>query len=49
MKQLKKINTESKKEERNEMTKDEMIELMEKMNQGRKDNVESRRSALTLL
>ena len=31
------------------MTKDQMIELMEKLNRGRKDNLESRRSALNIL
>ena len=31
------------------MTKDQMIELMEKINKGRKDNVESRRRALNML
>ena len=31
------------------MTKDQMIELMEKINRGRKDNIESRRSALNTL
>lgn len=31
------------------MTKDQMIELMEKLNRGRKDNLESRRSALNTL
>lgn len=31
------------------MTKDQMIELMEKINRGRKDNLESRRSALNTL
>lgn len=31
------------------MTKDQMIELMEKINKGRKDNLESRRSALNTL
>ena len=32
-----------------EMTKDSMIELMEKINRERKDNLESRRSALNTL
>lgn len=32
-----------------EMTKDQMIELMEKINRGHKDNLESRRSALNTL
>lgn len=41
--------TENKKIEVCEMTKDQMIELMEKINIGRKDNVESRRSALNTL
>ena len=31
------------------MKKDQMIELMEKINRGRKDNIESRRSALNIL
>lgn len=31
------------------MTKDQMIELMEKLNRGCKDNLESRRSALNTL
>lgn len=31
------------------MTKDQMIGLMEKINRGRKDNIENRRSALNTL
>lgn len=31
------------------MTKDQMIELMEKINRGHKDNLESRRNALNIL
>lgn len=42
-------DTENKKNEVCEMTKDQMIELMEKINRGRKDNIESRRSALNTL
>ena len=41
--------TENKKNEVCGMTKDQMIELMEKINRGRKDNLESRRSALNTL
>lgn len=41
--------TESNKTENCEMTKDQMIELMEKINRGCKDNLESRRSALNTL
>ena len=40
---------ENKKSEACGMTKDQMIELMEKLNRGRKDNLESRRSALNTL
>ena len=49
MKQLKQNDTENKKTEVCGMTKDQMIELMEKINRGRKDNIESRRSALNTL
>lgn len=42
-------DTENKKNEVCGMTKDQMIELMEKINRGRKDNLESRRSALNTL
>ena len=41
--------TEKNKTEDCGMTKDQMIELMEKINKGRKDNVESRRRALNML
>lgn len=41
--------TEKSKVESYGMTKDQMIELMEKINRGRKDNLESRRSALNTL
>lgn len=41
--------TENNKAEGCGMTKDQMIELMEKINRGRKDNLESRRSALNTL
>lgn len=41
--------TENNKIESCAMTKDQMIELMEKINKGRKDNLESRRSALNTL
>lgn len=41
--------TENNKIEGCEMTKDQMIERMEKINKGRKDNLESRRSALNTL
>lgn len=41
--------TDSNKTEGCGITKDQMIELMEKINRGRKDNVESRRSALNTL
>lgn len=40
---------ENKKIECDGMTKDQMIELMEKINKGNKDNLESRRSALNTL
>ena len=49
MKQLKQNDTGNKKTEVCGMTKDQMIELMEKINKGRKDNIESRRSALNTL
>jgi len=49
MRQLKQNDTENKKTEVCGMTKDQMIELMEKLNRGRKDNIESRRSALNTL
>lgn len=45
----KQIETENRKNALNGMTKDQMIELMEKINRGRKDNLESRRSALNTL
>ena len=46
MKQLKQNDTGNKKTEVYGMRKNQMIELMEKLNKGRKDNIESRRSAL---
>lgn len=49
MKLFKQNDTENKKTEVCEMTKDQMIELMEKINRGHKDNLESRRSALNTL
>lgn len=49
MRQLKQNDTGNKKAEVCGMTKDQMIELMEKINKGRKDNIESRRSALNTL
>lgn len=49
MRALKQSNTETKKTEVCGMTKDQMIGLMEKINRGRKDNLESRRSALNTL
>ena len=48
MKQKQSVD-ENKKTEVCGMTKDQMIELMEKLNRGRKDNLESRRSALNTL
>lgn len=49
MRQLKQNDTENKKTEACGMTKDQMIELMEKLNRGRKDNLESRKRALNTL
>lgn len=49
MKQLKQSVTVNNKTESCAMTKDQMIELMEKINKGRKDSLESRRSALNTL
>lgn len=46
---MKQNGNESNKVEGCGMTKDQMIELMEKINRGRKDNLESRRSALNTL
>jgi len=48
MKQKQSVD-ENKKTEVYGMTKDQMIELMEKLNSGHKDNLESRRSALNTL
>ena len=45
----KQTGTENNKSEGCAVTKDQMIELMEKINRGRKDNLESRRSALNTL
>lgn len=49
MRQLKQNGTGNKYTEFGGMTKDQMIEFMEKINKGRKDNLESRRSALNTL
>lgn len=49
MRTLKQNDTGTKKTDVGGMTKDQMIETMEKMNRGRKDNLESRRSALNTL
>ncbi len=49
MRQLKQNDTDNKKTEVGGMTKDQMIESMEKINKGRKDNLESRKSALNTL
>ena len=49
MRQLKQNDTGNKKTDVCGMTKDQMIELMEKLNRGHKDNIESRRSALNTL
>ncbi len=49
MRTLKQSDTGTKRTEVGGMTKDQMIETMEKMNKGHKDNLESRRSALNTL
>lgn len=46
---MKKQGIEDRKSESYGLSKDQMIELMERMNKGLKDNLESRRSALNTL